>query len=440
VAADLSQLALLSTPPTTDQASATPLREAFRSALHNLDAHRTRGLLTMLGIIIGITAVVLLIGIGNGLAGYVDALSGDYGGNNVVIQPTHLFVDGIDQGVPRRTLSLADAQALAEPGTVADAIAVSPMLARPASVSLEGRGLLRAGNANYAAMVVGVWPQYLTVGGYKVTRGSFITEEDVSTDARVIVLGPKAADALFPGGEPLGQTVWVNGEALRVVGLMSQYQMLQGFGSDMVYIPLSTALSRVLGSQRSVPDGSKAVDSITVRARSSTAITAVQQQSLAVLAARHQLEDPDAHFTADVELEAVEQVNQIIAAVNGVFVAVAAVSLLVGGIGVMNIMLVAVAERTREIGLRKAVGASDGDILSQFLMESTVISLVGAGIGLVLANLLVVLVGVLWRPSQPSIAGVVIAVGAALATGLFFGVSPARRAAALQPIEALRAE
>jgi putative ABC transport system permease protein len=409
--------------------------------MRNIAAHRTRGLLTMLGIIIGVTAVVVLMGIGNGLSDYVGDLSGDYGGNNVVVQPTHLTVGGVDQGVPRRTLSVADAEALAEPGAVPDAIAVSPTLTASATMSNDGRGVMSTGSANYATTVVGVWPQYLAVGGYKMVSGSFISDDDVANNSLVVVLGPNPAKALFDQTDPVGQTVWVNGVALHVIGTITGNQMLPGLGgNDMVYIPLSTALSRVLGEQRSVPDGSKAIDGITLRARNMGAVGAVQQESLTVLAARHQIDEPSAHFTADALLQSIEQMNQILAAIRGVFIVVAAVSLVVGGIGIMNIMLVSVSERTHEIGLRKAIGARDSDILSQFLMESTLLSLAGAGIGLVLANLLVILIGILWRPSEPSLLGALIAVAAALAIGLIFGVSPARRASRLQPIEALRAE
>jgi putative ABC transport system permease protein len=429
---DLSQLALLATPPHTDQAGSTALREAFRSAIHNIAANRTRGILTMLGIIIGVLSVVVLQAIGNGLTGYVDDLTGQYGGNNVTIQPARLVTGGIDTGQLQRSISLNDAQALAERGAVPDAVAVSP--------TVSVKATLHAGSANFTSTVVGVLPDYLTVGGYTVTEGRFVTQADVTDKALVIVLGANPAHALFGDASPVGQTVWVNDIATEAIGVMAAENPLIGGGDDQAYVPLSTMLDRINGGQPSTVDGSKAVDSIVLRARASTAIAATQEEATAILRARHGLGDGPPDFVASSLLSALQQRAQILGAINAFMVVVAGISLLVGGIGIMNIMLVSVRERTREIGLRKAIGARDSDIMSQFLMESALISLAGAGVGVAVAGLLVLLISVLWRPCPPSLLGVVIAVLAALATGLFFGVSPARRAAALQPIEALRGE
>ena len=432
IAGDLSKIALLSTVPHTGAARAVSFGETFRTALHNLGANRTRGLLTMLGIIIGVMAVVVLQAVGNGLLGYVDDLTGQYGENNVTIQPARLIVNGIDTGMLQRTLSLADAEALAQPGAVLDAVAISPTVSRP--------GLVHAGNANFAVTAVGVWPDYLTAGGYTLTEGSFVSNEDVANDAWVIVLGANSAHTLFGDADPLGQTVWLNGVSLRVIGVLTaEFSEIKGL-DDQVYLPLSTAMDRVLGAQPSVVDSSKAVDSIVLRPSASTELAAVQQESTDLLAERHQLDGGPPDFVASSLLQAIQERAEILAAMNAFMVVVAGISLLVGGIGIMNIMLVSVTERTREIGLRKAIGARSRDILSQFLTESMLISLVGAGIGVGIALLLVLLVSALWRPCPPSVLGTIIAVLAALATGLFFGVSPAKRAANLQPIEALRAE
>jgi putative ABC transport system permease protein len=429
---DLANLALLSTAPHTDVKGATSIRETFRSALHNLGANRTRGLLTMLGIIIGVFAVVVLQAVGNGLIGYTDAITGDYGGNNVTIQPARLITSGIDTGNLQRSLSLSDAEALVAPGAVPDAIAVSP--------TVGGKALLHAGNANFATTVVGVWPDYLTVGGYQLTTGTFVTTDDVNSRALVAVLGANPAAKLFGSTDPVGQTVWVDDTALRVIGVLKARESLIGGGDDQVFMPLSTALSRVIGGQPSTNDGSKALDSIVIRAKDSSSIAAVQDQATNLLIERHQLGNSQPDFAVSSLLSALQQRAQILGAMNAFMVVVAGISLLVGGIGIMNIMLVSVTERTHEIGLRKAIGARGRDILNQFLMESMLISLVGAGIGVGSAFLLVLLISVVWRPSPPSVVGTIIAVVAALATGLFFGVSPAKRAAALQPIEALRAE
>ncbi|HTE84679.1 MAG TPA: ABC transporter permease [Dehalococcoidia bacterium] len=430
--ANLANLVLLSTPPHTDVRGATSLNETFRSALHNLAANRTRGLLTMLGIIIGVFAVVVLQAVGNGLIGYTDSITGDYGGNNVTIQPARLISNGLDTGTLRRSLSLADAEALAAPGAVPDAMAVSP--------TASSKGLVHAGDANFSTTVIGVWPDYLIVGGYTLTSGNFVTSDDVNNRSLVVVLGANPAHALFGNDNPIGQTVWVDGVALRVIGLMKAQASIIGGGDDQIYVPLSTAFSRIFGGQPSTTDGSKSLDSIIIRAQSSSTIAAVQDESTSLLMARHQIGNGQPDFAVSSLLSALEQRAQILAAMNAFMVVVAGISLLVGGIGIMNIMLVSVTERTHEIGLRKAIGARSRDILNQFLMEAGLISLVGAGIGVGCALLLVLVISAVWRPCPPSVVGTIAAVVAALGTGLFFGVSPAKRAAALQPIEALRAE
>jgi putative ABC transport system permease protein len=428
----LTALALLSTAPNTHESGTTPLRETFGSAMHNLGINRTRGVLTMLGIIIGVGAVVLLLAIGNGLLGYIDDITGEYGGNNVIIQPARLVQNGVDTGTLTRTLSLADAEALSESGAVPDAVAVSPVV--------QKRALIQSGGENFATTVVGVWPDYLTAGGYNLTSGSFITADDVAAATPVVTLGANVARMLFDDTDPIGQSVRIDGAMMRVIGVMAARESLIAGGDDTVYVPLSAMLNRLNRGQPSTMDGSVALDSITIRAASSTLISAVQDESVALLEARHRVDAASQDFKVSSLLSALEQRRQILGAVNAVMAVVAGISLLVGGIGIMNIMLVSVAERTREIGLRKAVGARSRDILAQFLVESMVISLVGAGIGVGIGMFLILIVSFSWRPCPPSPAGIVTAVFAALATGLFFGVSPARRAAALQPIEALRAE
>jgi putative ABC transport system permease protein len=426
-------LAILSSPPRTNARGGTSWRETLRSALHNLSANRTRGLLTMLGIIIGVFAVVVLQAVGGGLIAYTDNLTGEYGGNNVNVQPARQITQGIDQGTLQRSLSLNDAKALVAPGALPNAIAVSP--------TASSKALLHAGDQNFSTTVVGAWPDYLTVGGYKLTSGDFISTDDVNNNALVAALGANAAKKLFGNQDPVGQTVWVGDAALKVIGVMKAQESLIGGGDDQIYVPLSTYFSKINGGQPSTTDGSKAVDSISIRADSSSTIAAVQDEVTNLLQQRHQIangEQPD--FVVTSLLSALEQRAQILAAMNAFMVVVAGISLLVGGIGIMNIMLVSVSERTHEIGLRKAIGARSRDILSQFLMESMVISLVGAGIGVAIAFVVILIVSLVWIPSPPSVIGTTAAVVAALGTGLFFGVSPAKRAAALQPIEALRAE
>ena len=430
---DATDYALLSAAPHVRTQGGTPLREVFRSARANLAANKTRGFLTMLGIIIGVGAVVLLVSIGNGFMGYIDELYGTSGANNLTIQPTNRIVNGVDTGLPGATLSVEDARALTDSSVVPDALAVSP--------TVQQRALIRAGNVNIATTLIGVWPDYAVANSYKSTAGSFITHDDVAQAAPVVALGPTIAGELFGEADPVDQTIWLNNVALRVVGVMeAKGGPLFGGGDTSAYVPLSTASDRILGADPSVNDGTDTVDLITVRARSVDTIAAVDAECAAVLAARHGTGAATPDFSITTLLALMQQELQMIYALRVFVVAIAGISLLVGGIGIMNIMLVSVAERTREIGLRKAIGARSRDILTQFLVESMAISLLGAAIGFGIAALLALVVSLLWRPCPPSVAGVAVAVGAALATGLFFGVSPAKRAARLQPIEALRAE
>ena len=360
---DLARLALLSTPPHTGAAGATSLNETLRSALHNIGANRTRGLLTMLGIIIGVLSVVVLQSIGNGFQGYVDDLTGQYGGNNVIIQPARLIVNGIDSGTLQKSLAGRCGGAPATRrrsgcnGGLADGerAGVASCGLRP-QLCLDCRGRLA---------------HYLTVGGYKLTAGTFVTSEDVTNRALVIDLGANPAKMLFGSDNP-GETVWVNDNALRVIGVMAATNPEIGGGDDSVYIPLSTALDHVIGGTQH-HRRSKAVDSITIRANSSATIAAVQDEGTALLNQRHGTEgSPD--FVTSSLLSALQQRAEILAAMDAFMVVVAGISLIVGGIGIMNIMLVSVTERTREIGMRKAVGATDNDILNQFLVESMLIS------------------------------------------------------------------
>jgi putative ABC transport system permease protein len=426
---DFAKLALLAAAPRTRGGGAIPLGETLTSAMHNLAANKLRGLLTMLGIIIGVAAVVLLAGISTGFQGYIDELTAGNGGNNVTIAPLTQRINSIDTGKPARTLTLGDALALAEPGVVPNAMAISP--------ALQSRVLIRAGSENVSGMLVGTWAEYGPMNGFTVVNGALFTDEDVASEARVAVLGGKIAQDLFGDTDPVGQTVWTNGHPLRVVGVLeAKGGALFGGMDTSVYAPLPVVMNRITGADRNYRDGTQAVDTIIVQARTLDTIPAVEAAVQAVMFERHGEQD----FSVTSLLSALQQRQQILGSIQILMVVVAGLALIVGGIGIMNIMLVSVTERTREIGLRMAIGARGGDILTQFLVESALIGLIGAAIGLLFAGLLITLVSVLWRPSLPTVTAVAIAVGAALVTSLFFGVSPARRAAALQPIDALRAE
>ena len=412
------------------------LTESLRIALRALSANKLRSALTMLGIIIGVGAVITLVSVGKGVENYVTGQFQSIGTNLLFVVPGR--VD--EAGPPRarrtgRPLTMADVAAIADPLRVPDAVAVAP--------ELSGYATITRGKQDAYAQVGGVTPEYESVRNWRVQEGSFLTTEDLIGNARVAVLGTTVARKLFEEGEyPLGQTIKINNVSFRVVGIMEK-RGGSGFGDqdNTVFVPITTAQSRLFPNR--TVSGERQVSVIYVQAASEERMEDAQRQITDLLRERHNItyrDDDD--FTVINQADLISVFGEITGVLTLFLGAIAAISLLVGGIGIMNIMLVSVTERTREIGLRKAVGAKRRDILLQFLIEAVVLALIGGGVGIVLGAIGAAAVSQLAEGLRTSVTpqSILLATGFSAAVGLFFGIYPATRAARLNPIDALRYE
>jgi putative ABC transport system permease protein len=325
-----------------------------------------------------------------------------------------------------KTLVWSDAIAIAE--QVPSVKEVAPQIA--------GNQLITYRNRNANEQVIGTTPEYLTVRSFEVARGRFFSDIDVKRNQRVAVLGSEMAEKFFPQQNPLGQKIRVKNINLEIIGVLEAKGAFLGSNQDrIVYLPLTTMASQIVGDTS--PYGTQ-VGFISVAAKDEDSIRAARLQIENLLRLRHNITGED-DFAVQTQKDVLQIVDTITSGLTVLLAAIAGISLLVGGIGVMNIMLVAVTERTKEIGLRKAVGAKEGDILWQFLIEATILSAAGGAIGTVVGVSTIVLVGVV-SPLAPTISpiAIVLAVGVSGAIGLSFGVFPARAAAKLDPIVALR--
>jgi len=407
--------------------------QSIRLALQGLTANKLRSGLTMLGIIIGVAAVIALVAVGQGAQASVTRRFQSLGSNLLVISPGAAFFGRASQGAASaQSLTNEDTQAIAQLATLVEAIAPE--------YSIRGAQMVY-GNKNTQTSALGVTPEYLTVRNWQVSRGRFIDQQDVESLAKVCALGTTVVEDLFGSGylDPVGKTIKINRQNYQVVGVMASKGQT-GFTNedDQVFIPLSTAQVKFGGA------GNTSLGSINVQVTSAEMMDFAQAELRAILRARHGLSPSQADdFNIRSQVQIMEMVQQTTGTFTILLGCIAAISLVVGGIGIMNIMLVSVTERTREIGIRRAVGAKRRDILMQFLVEAVVLSSMGGVVGVLvgwggaqlLSRLASELLSTLVTPGS-----VIMALGVSVAIGLFFGIYPANRAARLNPIEALRHE
>jgi putative ABC transport system permease protein len=401
------------------------IRVAFRALVRN----KMRAILTMLGIIIGVSAVIAMVSIGQGAQASVQAQIESIGTNLLFVSAGAQNVGGVRSGTGdtgTNTLTVEDLDAIKR--EVPSVAMVTP--------TVNSRTQLVVGNMNWNTSLQGVSEQYPEVRKWTVQSGTFFTDADVKTAGRVIVIGQTVADNLFPGMDPVGQTLRVANLPFRVSGVMTQKgQDQQGRDQDdIAFAPYTTVQKKVLGSPRLQVAYASAI--------SQDATYTAQEQITELLRQRHKLGANEANdFTVRNMTDIAEAANETNNTMTLLLACIASVSLLVGGIGIMNIMLVSVTERTREIGIRMAIGARSSAVRSQFLIESIVLSLTGGFIGIVLGVIVSVSIPkFLGWPTLVSSLAIVGSVIFSAAVGIFFGYYPARKAAALDPIEALRYE
>ena len=403
-------------------------------ALTGLGANKMRSTLTILGVVIGVAAVISLMSIGRGSQAAITNNIESMGTNLLFVSPGASTQEGIRGALGSAgTLTLEDAEAISEAPAV---VAVAPQVQSFAQVV--------AGRQNTRTQVIGVTPEYQYVRNFLLAQGDFITASQVKNRAKVVVLGSSVSETLFGRLSPIGESVKIDGVQYKIIGVLES-KGGTGFGSqdDVIMAPITTVQARM--SRQRTTSGGLTVQSINVQVASSADIDAATQQITAILEERHDVTAGNDDFTITSQQDMVQTLSES----TGVFVlflaAIAGISLLVGGIGIMNIMLVSVTERTREIGIRKSVGARRQDILLQFMVESATLSLLGGGIGILVGW------GISRLISGLSISGttintvmsadiLILAVSVSAAIGIVFGLYPAYRAARLNPIDALRYE
>ena len=413
------------------------LMDTLRTAASALLANKLRSTLTVLGIVIGVAAVIGVLSIGQGARASIASNIESLGANLLFVRSGTTTTQGVQsaQG-SAQTLTLEDAEALVDPINAPDVLRVAPEVNAGAQIV--------AGTENLRGRVIGTTEAYVEVRDVEILEGRFITDSDVLRVSTVVVLGYNVADQLFGPFSPVGQTVRINNRAFTVIGVLAeQGGTAQGLLDDVMMMPITTVRFRLQANVTA--QGELSVQTINVEASSDERMQEAEAQITAILRERHQIIGSDDDFTVTSQEDLIETFQEVSNVFTLFLGAIAGISLMVGGIGIMNIMLVSVTERTREIGLRKAVGARRGDILKQFLSEAVLLSAFGGGVGVILGWGLAQLFERVSLNNQQIetlvTADVVsLAVGVAVAIGLFFGLYPAVRASRLDPIEALRYE
>ncbi|MGH7349804.1 MAG: ABC transporter permease [Candidatus Rokuibacteriota bacterium] len=404
-----------------------------RIAVRALRVNKLRSALTMLGIVIGVGAVITMVAVGAGAQARVAEQIQSLGANIIVIWPGTVNMSGVRLGAgARATLSEDDAWAIQSE---------IPLVEVVAPYSRGGNVQVVASNLNWSTTVLGVTPEYLPARDWEVIAGRPLTQEEVDGASKVALVGQTVARNLFGDGDPLGQVIRIKKVPFTVIGLMDRKgQTTWGQDQDdQILIPLSTAKTKVLGGNQAK---GRSVGAITIKVREAALMKEAESEVRALLRQRHRTQpDQEDDFNLRNLSEVLESQEASSRVLTVLLAAIASVSLLVGGIGIMNIMLVSVTERTREIGLRMAVGARGKDILAQFLVEAVTLSLIGGAIG-VGAGLLgshAIAYFAEWR-TLLQFDSILVAFGFSAAVGVFFGFYPARKAARLNPIDALRYE
>jgi putative ABC transport system permease protein len=400
----------------------TLLKLAWQSILKN----KMRTLLTMLGIVIGVGAVIVMVAVGHGAQSQIEASISSLGTNLIVISPGSSAQGGVSQGAGTfNRLSITDAEYLKTQGTTL--AAVSPVVTT--------RLVVIGPAGNWRTSINGVSPDYFIIRDWATTSGEPFIDTDVKAARKIAVLGATVAKNLFPGVDAVGAQIQIGHVPFVVTGVLAaKGQNATGSDQDdVILMPYTTAQNRLSGNVR--------IGQIIVNTFTPQDIPAAQEEIASIMRESHRLGDNPDDFTVRNQTEIAKAATSTTSVMSGLLAAIASISLLVGGIGIMNIMLVSVTERTREIGIRMAIGARGSDVLTQFLVESVVMSILGGIVGLIVgyggSMLLAHFTG--WSTAVPASA-VLIAVGFSAGVGVFFGYYPARKAAALNPIEALRYE